>query len=329
MGKIRGKKGIFFTFIAITIMAIFILISTPPADVSLQKDTQAIRARIGSVDNYVDDLQNRYFEAVLRATTYKTILSLIFYMNSTGSYLPNLNSAFTEVFVNGTINRVPIDSITGKKIMENNTFTNWSSKITQAAADTLNVNTTIIIGNVSVLQTTPWSIGSSMSVNFTVKSNVAEWGKSAIITTSTNIEGLPDPYYFINTRSTGSYTNLVKKSSVEFNQWNIASTREHLRNGTYVHWQSSGAPSFLMRFTNTITNSTCCGIESLVNPNKVTPSDQRESYVDYLFWSHTFKDDCAQLYNITILWDEFRYFKLDFEHVVLYNITSQDSIGTC
>ena len=91
MGKvIKTKKGIFFTFIAITMMAIFILVFTPQADISLQKDTQAIRTRISSVDNYVNDLENRYFETVLRAATYKTILSLIYYINSTGTPLTNL-----------------------------------------------------------------------------------------------------------------------------------------------------------------------------------------------------------------------------------------------
>ena len=85
----------------------------------------------------------------------------------------------------------------------------------------------------------------------------------------------------------------------------------------------------LMRFTNAITNSSCCGIESMVNPNKVNPSDQIESYADYHFWSHKFANNCTQLYNITGLWDEFRYFKLDFEHVARYNITAQDAVRTC
>lgn len=321
------KRGIFFTFTAIMMMAIFIVVFTPQAEISLQKDAQAIRARIGSIDNYVSDLENSYFETILRATTYKTILSLIFYTNSTGSYLSNLDSAFSEVALTGKINGVLIDSITGKKIMDNNTLTDWNNRIIETARDTLNVNTTIIVTNVSVFQAKPWNIESSLSVNFTVKSNIAEWKKEAIITTTIGIEGFHDPYYLVNTNKV--YTNQIKKSTAEFNQWNIAKVREHLRNGTYVHWEDSDAPSFLMRFTNTISNSACCGIESLVNPNKISPSDKIESYADYHFWSHKFANNCTQLYNITGLWDEFRYFKLDFEHAVRYNITSQDIVRTC
>lgn len=319
MGKIaKEKKGIFFTFISITIMAVFILVFTPQADISLQKDAQSIRTRISSVDNYVSDLQNRYLETVLRATTYKTTLSLIYYMSSTGSYISDLDSAFSEVMLTGKINGVPIDSITGRSIMEGSTLTDWNNRIIQTAKDTLNADTTIVVNKVFVTQTKPWNIDSSMNVSFTVSSNAAKWEKNVTVTSTTGIEGLPDPYYFVNTN--GAYQNQIKKSSVLFNQWDITKTREHLRSGAYVHWQDSDAPSFLMRFTNTIAPSSCCGIESLVNPNKISPSDQRESYVDYLFWSHGFRDNCAQLYNINGLWDEFNYFKLDFDHVVKYNV---------
>lgn len=333
MGKVAKismqRKGIFFTLIAITIMAVFILVFTPQADISIQKDTQAIRTRIGSIDNYVNDLENRYFETVLRATTYKTLLSLIFYINSTGAYLPDMDSAFSEVMLTGKINGVAIDTVTGKKIMTNNTLADWNSRIIETARDTLNVNTTITVNRVSVFQTKPWNIDSAMDVSFSVSSKVADWKKSAVIKTTMEIEGLPDPYYLVNTKSTGSYTNQIKKSSVEFNQWGISKVREHLRNSTYAHFEDSDAPSFLMRFTNTITSSGCCGIESLVNPNKINPSDQKESYADYLFWTHQYANNCTQLYNITGLWDEFRYFKLDFGHIAGYNITPQDAVRTC
>ncbi len=330
MGAMKGRmrrKGIFFTFIAITITAVFILVFTPQADISLQKDRESVKARISSIDNYVNDLESIYFEAILRATTFKAILSLVNYMNSTGSYISNLDSAFSEVMLTGKINGIPIDEITGKKIMGNNTLADWSSRIAETAKDTLNVDTTIKISNISAFQAKPWNIESALSLELAVKSNVAEWKKNITVATTIGIEGFDDPYYIINTG--GTYANKVKKSGVEFNQWNTAKVREHIRNGTYAHWENSGAPSFLMRFTNTMANSSCCGIESLVNPNKINPSDQMESYADYLFWSHKFAGNCSQLYNITGLWDEFRHFKLDFDNVIKYNITFQDAIKSC
>ena len=334
---IREKKGIFFTFIAITIIAVFIVVFKPSSDIALKKDTQAIKTRIISVDNYVSDLEARYLETVLRSASYKTILSLIYYMNVTNSYISNFDATFSEVILNGSIlkpgeDHMPIDTITGKKIMDNNTITNWTTRIVEAAKDTLNVETNISIHNVSINQLTPWDIEAKLIFNISVKSEVAEWNKSTSITTTFSLEEFPDPYYLVNTDP--SYTNNIKRSSVTFDEWNLTYVREHLRNGTYVYWQNPNAPSFLMRFTNTITSSPCCGIESLVNPNMITPSDQIESYVDYILFDPINNIPCTELYNITKpptnlgLWDEFPYFKLDIDHVTKYNITGEYAIKT-
>ena len=79
-----------------------------------------------------------------------------------------------------------------------------------------------------------------------------------------------------------------------------------------------------MRFTNTSLNSGCCGIESAVNPSKPAIGDKMESYADYLFFNHTYQNRCTELYNITepSFKSEFPHFKLDFEHLVLYNLTT-------
>ncbi len=326
------KRGVFFTFISIIIIALFMLVFLPQTNVSLEKDTRAVNTRINSVNNYVNDL-NTYLEDVLRATTRKTILSLIFYMNESGSYITNLNSTFYEVLVNGTINKVPIDSITHKAIMYNSTFVDLSGRLSETAEETLNVETIVNITNATLLQTSPWGIQSVVKANISVKSDVAEWKKTVIISASIDIEELYDPYYLVNTD--GLYPKQIKRSNREWNKWNISHVREHLRNGTYVYWQNSDAPSFLMRLTNDMAGSSCCGIESLVDPNKITPNDQTESYVDYLFWTHVYNARCAELYNITKkptsqgLWDEFKYFKLDMDHAAKYNITWQDMVVNC
>lgn len=326
MGKMR-RKGIFFTFIAIIIMATFTLVFTPQADISIQKDNNAAKTRIAAIDSYVSELESNYFENVLRATTYNAILSMIFYMNATGSYIPSPDSAFSEIILTGNIGGTPIDTITGKQIMTNNTLTDWNGRMSAAAKDTLNVNTSITVVKVHVSQTRPWSIDSRIEVNFSVKSEVAEWSKSSSVSSSVSIEGLHDPYYLVNTNK--AYTNRIRRTAIDFNQWNVTRVREHIRNGTYVHFEGSDAPSFLMRFSNNISASACCGIESYVNPDMLAAQDQIESYADYLLWSHKFGGNCTQLYNITAVWDEFRFFKLDFGHVTMLNITAQDAIRTC
>ncbi|HLC62366.1 MAG TPA: hypothetical protein VJI52_05100 [Candidatus Nanoarchaeia archaeon] len=334
MAKI-SKKGIFFTFISLTIMAILIVIYTPQADITIQKDTRAERVRIESINNYVNGLENEFMITVMKATAQKTIVSLNLYVNKTQSSVKDFDAAFAEVMLNGTIDNAAIDSITGKKIMENNTVSNWTARFIEAGWDTYNVNTSIALGNVTASQATPWHVSLTLKMSLDVKSNLAEWKRDNVtLKTSIGIEGFHDPLYLMNAR--GSYSNRIKISEVEFNQWNITLAREHLKNGTYVHWQNSDGPSFIMRFSNTTTNSSCCGIESLVNPNMISPEDQIGSYVDYLFWNQTYISQCTQLYNITNpaagnigLWDEFRFFKLDIDHLTKYNITSEYAIRSC
>ena len=60
-----------------------------------------------------------------------------------------------------------------------------------------------------------------------------------------------------------------------------------------------------------------------------------DSYVDYIFWNPADNTPCSELYNLTNpitgggVWDEFRYAKLDFEHLVKYNVTSNHAVRAC
>ena len=98
---------------------------------------------------------------------------------------------------------------------------------------------------------------------------------------------------------------------------------------TYTHFENSKAPNFIMKFTNTSLNSNCCGIESLVDPNKLNRPDQNESYVDYLFFNHTYQDRCDDLFDVVGIETEFDFFKFEVEHLVLYNISFDDVESTC
>jgi hypothetical protein len=273
---------------------------------------------------------------------HKAVLSLTYYIEVKGTFLTDLDSAFSEVIQHGTINNgESIDDITegiaGRRIMEGNTLNAKIDDIRNKAAETLKVDTIVTIkpGSIKISQKRPWEMESEMEISFTVKSsdNIAEWSKQGIIIKAvTGIEGFNDPYYLVNTG--GAYKNPIAKSTVEFDQWNTGKVKEALEKGAYIHWQQSDAPSFLMRFTNTISPSSCCGIESFVNPNKLVLAqrDQIESYMDYLFWTHRFHTDCPAepvVYDVIGLWGNpsppnFNDFKLDFDHLIKYNIVSTD-----
>lgn len=84
-------------------MAILILVYTPQADITIQKDSKAERSRIDSINNYINDLENGFMIIVMKATAQKTLASLSFYVNKTQSPVKDFDAAFAEVMLNGTI----------------------------------------------------------------------------------------------------------------------------------------------------------------------------------------------------------------------------------
>ena len=326
-----NRKGIFFTFISIIIMSVFVIIFTPSSHISLDKNLFSIKARISSLDGFVNDLKHTYFENILRASTQKTILSLIYYMNETDSYIANMDAAYAEVATTGMIAGTPIDIITGKKIMENNTIQNLTERIIISGLDVYNINLTLNFSNFRITQTNPWEIEAYMDAGYTLTSEVASWNESNLtVKAKIPIDGMLDPMFLVETN--GLYERRIKRSTLQFDEWNLSHVRDQISNGTYVHWEFSSAPSYLMRFTRTIENSSCCGIHSLIAPGNLTPTlsaDQAKSYVDYMFWNNSLLNDCLRIYNISHkpqnlgLWDQFNYFKLDLGHLTKYNITSE------
>ena len=326
-----GKKGIFLTFIAISLIAAFILIFLP-SDIGLKKDISSTKTRVTTINEYVVDLENVYLEEALQSSGTKTTIALIKYMQGQNMFLADFEDSFREFLLHGNISGQPIDIFIEPDIMTGNTYPDWLEKIRATADSAFNVNTNfdaIAINDISVYQTRPWFLTVDANISFRVYSETASWDKNIIVRSEIDIQNFNDPYYLINTA--GLYANRINKSGVNFNEWNLNKAKDHIKYGTYVHFENSKAPSFILRFTNTSTNSSCCGIESLVNPNNPPVGNAMESYADYLYFNHTYQNKCTELYNITepSFKSEFPGFALDFEHLVLYNLTGADPIRAC
>ena len=327
--KQLGKKGMFLTFISISLIAVLIIIFTP-SDITLRKDASVVETRASNVNNYVLDLENVYLERTLHATGTKTIIALIEYMEAetirTGTevFLTDFEADFKQVLLYGTIGDPPqpIDNFFDPDIMTGNTYDDWIDKIIITAKDVFNVDTTFTINGIKVYQIRPWFVDVDADVSFSVYSETASWNKeNAIIKAEIEIENFNDPYYLVSTG--GSYANKIRKSGTKFDEWNIEKVKDFIRDGNYTHWENGNAPSFIMRFTNNLGASSCCGIESLVNPNNPAISDKDVSYADYKYWSATLLCPNSNLYivnGITGPSPLFPNFKLDLDHVVKYNL---------
>ena len=311
--KQLGKKGMFLTFIAISLIAALIVIFTP-SDINLSKNLQATKTRVSNVNEYVSDLESVYLERTLQATGRKTLISLIGHVKDNGFFdnAVKFENAFSDVLLTGKYNGNNIG------VMDENTYNDWLNQIVITAKNTYNIDTTfspIQLTDIQVYQIRPWFIEVEADITFSVTSETASWTRDVTIKTEISVENFDDPYYLVNTG--GSYINKIRKSDTKFDEWSDEKVIDFIEDGNYTHFEDSQAPSFLMRFTEDETSvSPCCGIESLVNRNTLvslglSPSPYK-SYVDYLFW--TTSEGCV--YTV----EGFSNNKFDLGHLSLYKL---------
>lgn len=330
-----NKKGLFLTFISIAIVASMIAIFTPP-NISLEKDISAIKARVENVDDYVFDLENVYLENTLNAIGRRAIIALIDYMGTEGLFLTNFHDDFSQVLLDGTIKHPvkgtqPIDNFIEPNIMTSNTYNNKLNEIKNKAQKAFNVGTSfnpITPDNIRVQQLSPWFVNVEMDVSFTVTTaeGTATWTRSATIITDIDVKNFRDPYYLAKTN--GNYENRITETQTKFNEWDTNKVKGHIRDGTYVHFPNSNAPNFLSRFVNDVAASSCCGIESLVNPKNPAISNKDVSYADYRYWSDAANcaDPPRSLFRVNAINTEFSNFKFDLEHLAKYKLTADQQL---
>ena len=322
-----NKKGIFFTFIAVTIVAALIIIFTPSGSVvSIGADMPVVKTRVNTVNDFVLDLENSYFESILKVSSHKAILALISYVADTSNEpfddLDKLQEVFSDVVLNGKILGAT------QPIMDGNTINDWLGNMVDISKDTLNVDSVFEVNSVEISQLRPWFVELTLDISFSVTSETASWNVSNfIVNTELSIQNFNDPYYLANTD--GDYENKINKTDTEYDEWDVEKVKEHIKHGTYVHFPNSQAPNFLMRFTDSISPSSCCGIESLVNPNILeglpppATSNVDLSYADYLFfpsWDEPPSCDDVVLSTEDDIDSEFPDIKFDILHLSLYKL---------
>lgn len=321
------KKGVFLTFISIAVIAAVLVIFIP-SNISLKKDASAIRARVSNVNDYVFDLENVYLKKALQASGRRAIISLIEDMKAKQVFLAKFESAFAEAMVNGKLDNQPLP------LMNGNNYNDLVNGIVATAEGTFNVQTkfeSITPKNVSISQMTPWYLIVEINVSFSVMTaeNTASWNRSSTITEEISIENFEDPYYIV--KSEGKYSNIIKRTGTLFDEWTVAKVIDFITNGDYTHFEEAKVPSFISRFTGSIEPSDCCGIESLVNPNKLGSlglPKKDASYADYLYWSATAScaDSPLTLYRDNVIDSAFPGFKLDLGHISRYKLSADAQI---
>ncbi|MBI3034589.1 hypothetical protein HYY72_05515 [Candidatus Woesearchaeota archaeon] len=334
---LKGKKGIFFTLIAIMLVTILAVAFSPREHITYKDRIPAVTTRIDIANDYVRMVKYSYLPSAIETSGRNALVALILFENKT-TYMPDfdaVNTTFIELMMNGTINGTPIECYLvvptgdpvstppleastctasldpGYKVMKDRALLYKLAAIENASMDTLHIKTRFDknSGNYSVKiyqsnLTGPWKVGVNLSTNYTIDASIAYWNITQDVETTIPIEGLLDPIYL----KEAGYNNTI--ISTNTTQWNLSNLSQFIYDGRYR--LLSEAPSFTMRLYHNLSNggltasgSICCGIESAVNPDRLNINKcTRKSYIDWCFYGNKCEPDIsgspnAKVWNIT------------------------------
>lgn len=313
------KRGFFFTVTAIVFIVVIILFFTAKSRYNLTSRAIVVNDRVETMNNFIIDLEKDAARG-LYISGYRAILSLLedIQLNN-GTYIDDFDLRMREAMLLGTVRG------RNTTLMEGSLVSDWMNSAAEQGGK-LNIDVDFIKYSLYTYQSDPWHVTVAMNATIELKDtgNLASWYVDDSFTSEIDIRGFEDPLYTKNSNGRGALLNLVNSSYFENNftyridgQWNTTNLHSHMENGYYIY--NPDAPSFSMKFTGNFGNSTCCGIESLVNLQKRNeqglPIYQR-SIVDHVYFSG------VSTTNHNINWTP-SWFRIDNNHTARYNITAE------
>jgi len=275
-----GKRGVFYTLVAVLFIWILYLTFQAGMSFDMRERTQIVTERVESVDYFIGDLEKDIARGTYIAT-FRALLGIQQHITSTGKLLNDTQGNFEEVLVNGTIGGNYLSVMNGTELNI------WIAKIQQEAKK-IAVRFNYTINGVRLYQVNPWVIGVDLNVTLNIEDigATASWKRDQIITSTLNITSFEDPLYAANTLG-GVISTIQKGNITQFVNGNDTSgLREHIESGYYT--EAVGAPSFVMRLSGNLSNSSY-GIESIVNLKKLEDAGlgtMVKSCIDYIYFSN-------------------------------------------
>lgn len=281
---IRGKKAMMFTLISALLVAVIIYQYTIVTTSSHGQKNFVTASRINSMNDFIESVEQDMVRSLMIAS-YRAIISMQQYIANNGVFISDIQTDFSELIINGTINSSMVE------LMANSSINDWAIRINEEAAK-INININFIPIGVVVKHTDPWNIIVilNMTFNVTDDNNLASWHFNDSVQKEISILNFEDPLYTINSQD--KVTNII----IRANNSNFVNTinndtavlYNHLNNSFYA--ESSYAPSFLMRFSGNLSNSTF-GIESFVNRQEFYVQGigiNDSSLIDYQYFNSTY-----------------------------------------
>lgn len=315
-----NKKGMFFTLMALGIISLMLVGFLGSHKLTNVKNTDVVEAKFNLINTHKKNIED-YASNVLYVQSKHAVADMLRYINETptGTGIDNTDKRFAELVMNATL----YGSSSNAPNMDGIGINNWTGKMDKRSTKFLRIESNMSITNPRLTQKSQWEVIALADIIINTSMENMSYNIKKTINTSFSIRGYEDPLYLYEGES-----NKINITSVyRFSEDN---TYTMLVNRTYRH--TGLGPSFIMRMEQDYSNSSCCGIQSLIDNSLVTsPSHYDRSFVDYLYWGG--KRNCTSgsepLYNFTTLsyTSEGYGFKLDEFYMKIYGMNITNTPG--
>ena len=321
-----NKKAMFFTLIAIVMVVTIMAFFLPDAGyISQSSKIPTVRIRVAKANNLIRNFKTDLVENELKSSGYYGVKQVLKCMQYKEQFLADYEGDFYEIMVNGTLNDNNLTYECGSDYMINKSLNYRLNLLSEMPEEQLHIFTNFTIMDVSMYQsneTSFYKLGLMLDYNIKMDAGIARWDTNTTLTTMIDLDEFNDPYYIGNANMTNNI------DFVNTTDWTVPLVNDQIDNIRYTY--SEYAPSFIMRLENNSNKSSCCGMESFINPYAMNmTTDEPWAYVDYCFYGRECQGSIPgnkSLWNITgissvSISEKYYMFKLDSYHLAKYNLT--------
>jgi hypothetical protein len=332
--KLR-KKAVLFSLISVLFSVLFITIFSQNFNTLYEDRIPGSNIRIKVIDTYVRNFET-YLGDSVKVSTYRTLDALTKYNYNRQAFFSDFNN-FNQTFRNCMIcnhvdcnNLASTDCGLGQYYLEARL-----NNITNLSNEELNIKTTYKINSINIEQRLAFEVEVKINVsyNITDKSDenyYAKWSKEILLTQPISLIGLLEPTGNIND-TTNTYNRTIKryKGVCEYDDsggcWDSDTTQQFYQDISFRLQKNS--TSFLQRYWNDTSPSSCCGIETILHPSELPmPADGNRSYMEHYYWSDIYKCSIPGM-TISIYLLNGDRVSLDSGAASRYGLTESDIVG--
>lgn len=277
---LRSKGAFLYTLVSLVLISIILFSTYLYQDVDKNREkSQVYSTRIHQMDHLSKNIRQD-IERAMFTVSFRAILSLQSNLVSTGTYYPDVDQAFNELYFNGSVGNETMP------LMQDSTITDWFSNFNSKAQS----NGIVLeweVKEIQVSHSDPWNLEIRMEMQYllTDTADTASWNITDNFTAQVSIDSLEDPIYIMETF--GQVPNTITRTNVTdfVSGSDISELKVHLHDSMYV--ESDAAPSYWMRLEGNF-NPSPYGIESMVNLEKLSAQGLpvvEKSVIDHIYFS--------------------------------------------